>query len=678
PGTVTTVAGGGDGDGYPATTVSVHARDVAEDAVGAVWFTQDSRLRRVSPAGVLSTVAGKAGPGDSGDGGPVAGARFQSLLALALDNVGNLFVADNDARKVRMIRASDGVVTTVAGSGAKVSSGDGGPATQAGFDSIFDVAFEDGFLYIADYVGGVIRRVRPDGIIERVAGTGVHDFSGDGGPAVQAELNHPGGVAVRDGVVFIADTWNDRVRRVDVDGTITTIAGSTRPARALDGYGYGLYAQEGVPATLAHLVYPHGVAIASNGDVIIADTFNHRIRRVDNAGFMWTVAGTPVSWSPHDDGMPARISSVAFTNGLAIGPSQRILYSESDWGRQAIRAIGGDGTVRTIAGNDDVGFGGDGGPATHAMLTDCAGIDVGTDGSIYIADQYGHRIRKVDPSGSISTVTGGRAFVRTSRELWGPNDVAVDAQGNVFIAELYNHRISKLAPDGSLSVVAGGREVDRQLWLGDYGTGFVGDGLPATLASLVFPMGVDVDDAGNLYIADTNNARIRMVDTAGIITTIAGTGTYGYSGDNGPATSATIGRVEDVAYDPVTGSVYFADRYVNRVRRIDASGIVTTVAGNGTSDDSGDGGLATNAGVAYPRGVVPDGRGGFFVATVTFVRHVDAAGIIRTIGGGGSAEIDGVPALQTAFRDLDGLAIDPAGNLLVSATRVRRIEAPLD
>lgn len=680
--TISAVAGGGTGDGHLATAVSVAgAGGVAPTSDGGFFFTHGSRIRFVDPAGILSTLAGTAGTGFSGDGGPAAAARFSRLGAIVRDPAGNLYVADTDNRRVRMIRAADGVVVTVAGTGSDAPSGDGGPATQAGFASIFDIAFENGSLYLADYVAGTIRRVRPDGIVSTVAGTGVHGFSGDGGPATAAQLDHPGGVGVRDGVVYIVDTWNHRVRRIDTLGTITTIAGLGRPpVNLLTGHSYGPWAAEGVPATLAHLLYPHDVAFAANDDVLVADTFNQRIRRIDSDGRIWTVAGLLLGYGPNGDGGPARLAAVNFPEALAVGPTGRIYFNETDWGRYAIRAVEPNGTIRTVAGNNEYAHGGDGGPATGAMMYESNGIDVGPDGSLYIADEYSNRVRKVDPSGTITTVAGGRSDIR-GLELWGPRDVAVDAAGNVYISELYNHRVSKLAPDGTLTVVAGGREIDRQLWLGGYGTGFVGDGLPATTASLVYPYAVDVDPAGNLFIADTLNYRVRRVDAAsGVISTIAGTGTWGDGASGGSATQTPIGRIVDVEVDPATGVVLIADASFRRVRRIDPSGILTTVAGTGGSGSSGDGGPAVAATLAQPTALLMDRAGGYLIGTGDGrIRHVDAAGTIRTIAGGGSGfvETDGVAALGAALPSLDGLAFDAAGGLLVSTRRVRRIASPL-
>ena len=323
------------------------------------------------------------------------------------------------------------------------------------------------------------------GTIATVAGTGAEGFGGDGGPATQAELARPAGVALDgEGNLYIADADNHRVRRVDAGGTITTVAGT-----GAEGFG-----GDGGPATQAELHWPTGVALDGQGNLYIADAGNHRVRRVDAAG-----------------------------------------------------------TIATVAGTGDYGFGGDGGLATQAELAWPAGLALDGQGNLYIADAENHRVRRVDAAGTIATVAGTGAV------------------------------------------------------------GFGGDGGPATQAQLMLLEGVALDGQGNLYIADSGNVRVRRVDAAGMIATVAGTGAVGFGGDGGPATQAELAWSVGVALDG-EGNLYIADAGNDRVRRVDAAGTIATVAGTGVEGFGGDGGPATQAELTWPVGVALDGQGNLYIA----------------------------------------------------------------
>ncbi len=265
--------------------------------------------------------------------------------------------------------------------------------------------------------------------------------------------------------------------------------------------------------------------------------------------------------------------------------------------------------ITTVAGNGTAGFSGDSGPATSASLDEPLGVAVDGAGNLFIADRGNHRIRKVSTNGTITTVAGngtadfsGDSGPATSASLDRPYGVAVDGAGNLFIADRWNERIRKVGANGTITTVAGN------------GTfGFSGDSGPATSATLNGPRGVAVDDAGNLFIADYDNHRIRKVSANGIITTVAGNGTRGFSGDDGPATSASLFFPTGVAVDGA-GNLFIADFGNQRIRKVSANGTITTVAGNGTEDFSGDSGPATSASLALPHSVAVDGAGNLFIA----------------------------------------------------------------
>src|SRR5439155_922634 len=310
-------------------------------------------------------------------------------------------------------------------------------------------------------------------------------------------------------------------------------------------------------------------------------------------------------------------------------------------------------------------FGGDGGPATAAQLGFPLGVAVDAAGNLAIADQSNDRIRLVNATtGVITTVAGkdsagfsGDGGLATAAQLNAPSGVAFDAAQNLFIADRFNSRIRRAdAATGTITTVAG-----------DGTFGFGGDGGPATAAQLNYPYSVGVDAAGNVLIPDTTNERLRRIDArTGIITTIAGNGTPSFSGDGGPATTAQIGFVPGVAVDPA-GNLFITDHNAQRIRRVDAAtGIITTVAGNGVHGFSGDGGPATAAELGSPVAVAVDAAGNVLIADTFRVRRVDAtSGIITTIAGNGMFPPDsgdGGPATDAQLAAV-GLAFDAAGNL---------------
>ena len=282
------------------------------------------------------------------------------------------------------------------------------------------------------------------------------------------------------------------------------------------------------------------------------------------------------------------------------------------------------GTITTIAGSGETGlfggaFGGDGGPAIQAALDRPSGVAADGAGNLFIADMDNHRIRKVDPAGVISTVAGTGVFgsggdggPAVDARLFYPKGVAVDGAGNLFIADMDNHRIRKVDPAGVISTVAG---------TGEFFGGFGGDGGPAIQADLDSPSGVAVDGAGNLFIADMGNHRIRKVDAAGTITTIAGSGETGFfgggfsgdGGDGGPAIQADLDSPSGVAVDGA-GNVFIADRDNHRIRKVDAAGVISTVAGTGVFGFGGDGGPADLAQLRRPYDVALDGTGNLYIA----------------------------------------------------------------
>ena len=327
--------------------------------------------------------------------------------------------------------------------------------------------------------------------------------------------------------------------------------------------------------------------------------------------------------------------------------------------------------ITTVAGNGILSFSGDGGAATNAAFNGPMGVAVDSQGNFFIADRGNNRIRKVDADGVITTVAGngsdsfsGDGAAATNAAVFYPWGVAVDNQGNLFIGDYGLSRIFKINTNGIITTVAGNGIND-----------FSGDGGVATNAALYGPIGVAVDAYGNLFIADANNFRIRKVNTNGIITTVAGNGTNSFSGDGGAATNASFFPM-GIAMD-ASGNLFIADPSKNRVRKVDANGIITTVAGNGSTSFSGDGGVATNATLYDPVGVSVDSQGNLFIADGgnNRVRKVDANGIITTVAGNGSTSFsgDGGVATNATLYGPVGVSVDSQGNLFIADSNNSRI-----
>jgi sugar lactone lactonase YvrE len=324
------------------------------------------------------------------------------------------------------------------------------------------------------------------------------------------------------------------------------------------------------------------------------------------------------------------------------------------------------GTLVIVAGTGRPGFSGDNGPATKAQLRETNGLAVDAVGNLYIADWGNNRVRKVGLDGTINTIVGPGSSGSSgdngpAREayLQNPTFLAFDAAGSLFIGEVYKGCVRKVSPDGIITTVAGG----------GHPVSGNGDGGPATNASIGWPHGLALDREGNLFIAETYRERVRKVSLDGTITTVAGTGISGFSGDGGPAAKAKLSSPNGLATD-TAGNIYVADMDNHRVRKVGPDGIITTVAGIGLAGFSGDGGPAREAQLNQPFAVAVDSAGNLFISEWhgSRVRKVSPDGIITTVAGGGAASpsVEGAPATSVALRALTGIAVDAAGNLYIS------------
>ena len=581
-GVVKTVAGNGNcgfsGDNGQATSASLNfVQGIALDGLGNLFIADagNAVVRRVVlGTGIIATYAGTP----DAQGFPTSGAAATSTplgfpAGVAADANGDLFIADENDNVICRVDATSKILTIVAGTGGFGFSGDGGPATSATMQAPDGVAVDStGNIYISDAENAVIREVfsptnpNAPNQINTIVGNTTFGFSGDGGPALSAELTNPAGLFVDSttGNLWIADFWANRIRLYSPGNNkqITTVVGSGAVG-------------DDAPATSASFYFPRTPQLDSQGNLYIVDAENNRIRKMDTSGNISTVVGTGIPCAqPHfscGDGGPAASALIFMPRTVTIEANGDLLVSDD--GDNRIREVSG-GNINTIVGSGgQCGSGqgqvplpcGDGGPALQASVNDARGAVRDAAGNLYFVDAQDNRVREVDTGGTITSIAGG-----------GANDSAPTGCGN---------------------------------------GGYTGDNGPAVNSTLNCPLGLDIDAQGNLYIADTDNDVIRKIDTGTprIITTIAGNGTPGNTGDGSLATSATLNSPDRVSVNGA-GNFFISDSGNNRIRRVDGtSKIITKFAGNGTFAFAGDNGPALSASFATPVGVVVTPEGNMYV-----------------------------------------------------------------
>jgi uncharacterized protein (TIGR03437 family) len=658
---VSTLAGGVP-PGTPAPAASQSIGDpsrVAVDKSGNLYFGGTHSVFKVDSSGTLTRIAGTGRSGNSGDGGPATSAQLTEPAGLVADPAGNVYFSDRGANVVRKISAN-GVITTIAGNGTAGFLGDGGPAIRARLAAPMGIALDSiGNLFIADSGNNCIRRVDTDGNIATFAGTTEHAYSGDGGDARQAALSEPEGLAFDSvGYLYVADTFNHRIRRIAGDGTITTIAGNGFPGAAGDGGD----------AASANLFFPTDLAFGPDGTLYLADYGTSRIRTVQNR-IIDTIAGSTSGIRP-TDGQLAFSTRLAGPTGLAVDSTGIIYFAEGSIGTGSGLAIGDyrvwkiiDGVLLTAAGNGRNSFSGAGTAASRSQFDAPAGLALDADGNLYIADARNNLVRRISKAGIVETVAGngtpgysGDSGPATQAQLNHPMGVFVEPSGTLYIADTNNNRIRKVQDGTIITIVGNGN------------SGFFGDGDVAAVASLHGPQSVWVDSDLDVFIADTLNHRVRKVDPSGIVSTLFAARGQGFAGDGGQATDALLSFPTSIFFDNA-GNLFIADEGNHRVRKVSTSGVITTVAGS-DSLDLGDAGLATNARLIDPRAVAVDRFGTLFIADATRVRKVAGDGSITTVAGTGNCcyTNDGGPATNAELNGASGLAIDPSGTIYVSDT----------
>jgi hypothetical protein len=748
-GIITTVAGGATavcaaatntiGDGCPATQAFLYGtRAVAFNPRGDMYIadTSNSSVRMVdATTGIITTVLGTGvagnGPFNNTTGTAGSATKVSNVIGIAFDQAGNLYVSQSNQYYVLLeLAGSNGQVTasskvyTLAGTGSKGFLD--GPSSTAQLNSARGIALDlQGNVYLADTSNYRVRKITTPfvagvltlsaSVTSTVAGNGGTGSTGDGGPATAAQIGNVETVAVDAyGNVYEqqASSPYSFVRRIDaVTGTITKVVGTG---------AYGTTGDGGL-ASAATFSSGFGLAIDTYGNLMMSDTGNNRVRQISVGGQFPATAvygsstpqslyvGVNAALTPTSDAVTAGFpdftaaTMVGCTVGTlaaagascqtqvtfrpsAVGYLTAPLVLADSTNAQYVTGLSGIGTagrlsfspaaIKTVAGTGSLGYLGDGAAATAARVSGPRDGAMDAAGNIYFADAGNNVVRKISASnGFISTVAGngtagfaGDGAAATAGMLQAPSAVVLDAAGNLFVADTGNNRIRMVsAATGVISTVAGGATA-----------GYSGDNGLASVALLNKPQGLAVDELGGIVFADTGNHAVRrLVPATGLMATLAGTGTAGYSGDGGLATAAKLSSPAGVTVDDA-GNVYVADTGNNVVRKFLPGGAISTVAGVQTlSANSGDGGLATAAGLLTPTDVVTDASGDLYVMAGTQVRMVDASGRIATIAGAaGTGSYGGDGASATAVV-LGGQAMnlfkDKQGNVYLSETAANRV-----
>ena len=618
-GTITTIAGNGiagfSGDDVPALKSSLNFPAGLAFDKGNLYVADrnNHRIRKIDSKGIISTVAGTGIPECCNDNGLAVEAHLHFPSDIDVDTEGNLYISDRSNNRIRKVNP-DGIITTIAGLGKPGYGGDFGPADQALLKYPFGVSHDNkGNFYIADRGNNRVRKIDQRGIITTIAGDGTHSFGGDYGPANQSSLAFPTDVIVDSlGMVYIADRNNNRVRKIDRLGVITTLMGLSQTefngdneisaettlhlpfALALNGEdrllvvdrnhfrvrevrlqssqvetiagnGTFLFRGDGGPGGGATLDAPSGIAVDSKGNVLFADRLHQRIRRVGSNGILETVIGNGKQGN-EGNGRPGIEATLHLPEVLIIDHEDNLYLTQRTGNAWIIRKSNAEGIITHFAGNGRQGNTGDGGPAIEASFHTISDIAPDGSGNIFIADSINRNIRKIDKQGIISTIA------EASLEALGtevhPNGIVFDKVGSIFFSDSGSSKVYKIDTSGAITLIAG---------TGDFGDH--GDEGPALEAGLRSPGGLAIGPDGSLYIAEQTTHRIRKIDSSGIITGYVGTGKFGYSGDGGPAIEANIKTPFRMDFDR-EGNLYFSDRDNNRIRKVDTSGVITTIAGH--------------------------------------------------------------------------------------------------
>ncbi|KAG2388882.1 hypothetical protein C9374_000321 [Naegleria lovaniensis] len=565
-----------------------------------VFFTDynHKKIRKVSPSKVVSTLVGST---------PTA------FYAVHVADNGEIYASS--MTQIFKVNATNGALTVLAGSATtKGDSPDGTVATSALLNfpkSIFVTSSK--VIYFTDSGNRKVKMIGTDGKLKTVAGNGKKGYSGDGGVATAASLNNPFSVVVTSsGVVYFTDSGNAVVRKVS-GGVISTHVKQTTSSIKMGN--------------------PTGLALkASTGELFISDNAYSRIFKASSSGTTLSVfAGADYGYV--NDGTSTSEIQLNSPFGLAFAPNNDLYFCDT-FNNRVARVNAADNLVYNVAGNFEPSYFGNAVSAKSATFSyDMSLYEY--NGEIYVADTANNLLRKVSKTGQVTTIAGnpngalGDGYSALQTQLNGPTAVVVKKNGEILFVETSSHKVRKISTSGIVSTVAG---TGLQ--------GYSGDGGAATNAKLNFPRGLALNSVtGDVFIVDFGNYRIRRINaTSGVISTVVGNGVNGFSGDSGLAISARISSVPSL-FVSSSNELYFPDGH--RVRKVSSSGVITTIAGNGNQGYSGDNGAATNATLNNPQSVIATSFGIFIADTDNNrVRKVEmGTGVIRTVGGNGRRDV---------------------------------------
>ena len=631
----------GSADGAGSAARFYHPDAVAVDPAGNLYVADDNNhtIRKITPAGIVTTFAGAAGVEGSSDGLGSA-ARFDHPGGVALDGAGNLYVADTSNHTIRKISPAR-QVTTLAGNAGTYGSADGtGSAALFGYPEAIAVD-ANGTIYVADSSNLTIRRITPEGAVTTFAGKfGTYGTDDGIGGAARFSAMVSGMAVGPAGDLYVADTGNNSIRKITPAGNVTTLAGLASEMGSADG-----------PVGMARFRLPEGITVDATGNVYVADTSNHTIRKITPDGNVATIAGAVGIFGSTDDNGPAARFRTPW--GLAVDGAGNLFVVDS--GNNTIRKISRTAEVTTLAGLGwDLSVGAADGTGSAARFESAIQVAAGPAGEVYATDTFNHTIRRIAASGAVTTFAGSSTAYSGNNEdgpaadarFGAPGPIAVHPNGTIYVGERTSGTIRQISPDRIVTTLNG---------LARHTAQFDGIG------------GVAVDGPGNVYVSDNHRHTIHRITPAGVITTLAGSAGAAGRAD-GPGVAATFDQPEGLAVDQA-GNLFVADANNHTIRRISPAGLVATLAGSAGVRGDADG-TVSEARFNFPSGVVIDSAGNLFVAdsSNSTVRRITPAGKVTTVAGrpraGGNA--DGV-GQEARFYFAEDLSVDVQGSVYVSS-----------
>lgn len=627
---VDTVAGFGtfSGDGGAATAALLTSGPVAVDANGILYVSDpgNNRIRRIDNSGTITTLIGRGYGTFRGDYGPAALAGISTAFSMALDRSGNLYFTDDSNQRIREITTS-GLVFTVAGNGNCGTTNAGVKGTQAPLCDVESVAVDSqGRVFFGSEAQ--VWMIASDGTLVLIAGTGGFGKTGDNGPATAAEIGYPGSLVVDpSGNVYIGDPFNRAIREVTTDKVIHTVAtisttNSTTVSLTLDPAGNVYYVtgtkqvfklvsgNSTIVAAVTGVNDASFVAVDAAGAIYVSSDINQRLLKITNGNASVIAGAYPYDVDPlPDQATHVRLHLNPLLIGLAVDLAGNIYFPELDGDLfQRIDKVTPAGTMSAL--NTPAKL------PTNGDFTVQA-VAVSPNNAIYFSTFT--QVYRLESNGTVTLVAGAPGFPSavgdggpaTAAKISNPSSLAFDVNGNLYITEPFDNRVRKVTPGGTITTFAGNGHA-----------GYSGDGGLASSALLSTPVDVKTDGNGNVFIADLTAAVVRKVAANGIITTVAGNGTQGFSGDGGPATQARLSGAAAIAIDPA-GNLFIADRPSaastispandnNRIRMVNTGGIISTIAGP-QPGYNGEGIASTGAALGGPVALATDAQGNLYV-----------------------------------------------------------------